>query len=62
MIIKSRIKDIENVGLRLEGEKISYLVYVNAGYESGVSKVSLLLLGLLGQNMTFEGMFSFDFS
>ena len=46
----------------LESEQSLYVVLVNFGDETEVGEVAFLLFGFLGQNVTFESVFSFDFS
>lgn len=46
----------------LKGEQGFYVAFVNFGDETEVGEVTFLLFGLLGQNVAFEGVFSFDFS
>ena len=43
-----------------EAEEFAYLTYVRAVNDGHVVEVALLLLGLLGQNVTVVSMTSFD--
>ena len=46
----------------LEAKKSLYTAFVSGVNDAEVGEVSFLLLSLLGENVTFESMFSLDLS
>lgn len=46
----------------LKAEQLLYVAFVYAGDHTEVGEVALLLLGLFGQDVALESVFTFDFS
>ncbi len=46
----------------LECEELLDIRFVSVSYSAGVGQIALLLLGLFGENVALEGMFSLDLS
>lgn len=61
LMCPEKIQKLRCDGLFKREERL-YVVDVSVCHCSEVSQISLLLLGLLGQNVTFEGVLSLDLS
>lgn len=61
LMCPEKARNLRDVGL-LKREERLYVVYVSVCHCGEVGQISLLLLGLLGQDVTLEGVLSLDLS